>query len=489
MKTTQSDRKTIALVGLGLTLVLACLLLLRPVFLIFLDNKLYDTMLRLTPKAAPTGLVVGVDIDEKSLARWGQWPWPRYRVARLLEGISRQAPLAVGMDMVWAEKDRLSPLGLRDQLKEELGLTLELGGIPRQALDFDRILANALAAGPFVLGYFFEFGPAAGNNPACAPPPLGLAWIRQPGAPDDFPVFTASGLICNLPMLAKAAGAAGFFNALPDTDGILRRTPIIIEHGKKYYPSLGMALAMKAIGSKKAMVTVDAGGPQSLRAGPLRVPLGERLTALVNFRGPAGTMPLVSAHEVMTSPARAAGLKGKIAIIGTTAAGLKDIRATPLGPVFPGLEVQTTIVDNLLAGDFLTRPRWAFGAEIMAALLAGILVTFLLCYLRPLWCTLCSLAMAGGIAAFSLWLLIGRGGLFLAAHAPGRHLRQPGRLEPGQILRPGKKAKLFKNRLQPLCLSPGGGAHRGKRTGAFAFRGAKGGEHSLRRHPGIHRNQ
>ena len=412
MQTTQSDRKIIALVGLGLTLFLAGILLLRPVFLVFLDNKLYDSMLRYAPEGKPTGLVAGVDIDEKSLARWGQWPWPRYRLAQLLDRIARQGALAVGMDMVWAERDRLSPNSLREQLKSDLGLALDLSGIPQTVVDYDRILAGTLAAGPFVLGYFFEFGPKSRPAIDCVIPPLPLAWVKQSGAPNSFPVFSASGLICNLPRLSRAAGAAGFFNALPDTDGILRRAPLIIKYGKKYYPSLGLALALRAIGGQKAMVVVDSGGPQTLRAGPLRAPLGERLTALIKFRGPPGTMPLVSALDVLNSPKKAASLKGRIVIIGSTAAGLKDLRATPLGPVFPGLEVQTTIVDNLLAGDFLYRPRWAPGAEVMAAILAGLLITALLCFLRPLWCTLFSLALAGGVTAFSLWLLMRQGAYF-----------------------------------------------------------------------------
>ena len=346
-----------------------------------------------------------MDIDEKSLARWGQWPWPRYRLAQLLDGIAKQGAIAVGMDMVWSEKDRLSPASLREQLKKDLGLGLDLSGIPQLVVDYDRILAGTLAAGPFVLGYFFEFGPDATKNPACLIPPLPIAWVKQSGAPNVFPVFMASGLICNLRQLAEAAGSAGFFNALPDTDGILRRTPLVIKYGKKYYPCLGLALTLKALRRQKAMVVVDSGGPQTLRAGPLSIPLGERLTALIKYRGPAGTMPRLSALDVMTSPAKAARIRGKIVIIGSSAAGLKDIRTTPLGPVFPGLEVQCTIVDNFLAGDFYIRPRWAHGAEIMAAVFAGLLVTLLLCYFRPLWCTVYSLGLAAGAIAFALWLL------------------------------------------------------------------------------------
>ncbi len=151
---------SLLLPGAALTVALAALCLWPPSLAVFLEGKVYDAFVRAAPRSAPTGSVTVVDIDEESLAALGQWPWPRYRVARLLEKIQAGGARAVGLDMLFAEPDRTSLRPLAAELRSDLGARLDLAGLPEDALDTDRALAAAVAKGPFVLGYQFDFDTA-----------------------------------------------------------------------------------------------------------------------------------------------------------------------------------------------------------------------------------------------------------------------------------------------------------------------------------------
>ncbi len=141
------------LAGLGVTVLMAALYVWQPFFVTLLDNKVYDSLLRLTHHRASSGSVVIVDLDERSLARFGQWPWPRYRMAYLLEKVRRLGAASVGVDIVFAEPDRTSPRIIQQDLLHDLSLSVDFTGLPEGLMDYDRVMANILSNGPFVLSY------------------------------------------------------------------------------------------------------------------------------------------------------------------------------------------------------------------------------------------------------------------------------------------------------------------------------------------------
>lgn len=378
----RSPALPVILPGVLLTLLLGALSIWPPPLAVFLEGKIYDSFMRYTHRPPATGSVSVVDLDEASLARLGQWPWPRYRVARLLGKIREAGAAAVGLDMVFAEPDRTSLRSLSGEIRRDLGADIVLEGLPPEALDTDRALADVLAGGPFVLGYQFDFDGVRGES--CVLHPLRGA-VRSNGRTGNTAgPFDAPGVICNLPALARAAGASGFFNVTPDSDGVLRRVPMVIRHGGVLYPSFALAVYLRAQGGD-ALLETGPEGIEAMRLDGRSIPLDRRGNLLVNYRGRRRAFPHVSAASILDGTADPAAVKGKIVILGTTAAGLHEIRTTPLEAAQPGAEIHATVIDDLLAGDPVAQPPWARGLQITLVLVPGFLMTALLARSRAIW--------------------------------------------------------------------------------------------------------
>lgn len=408
----------VLVLGVVLTLLGAAVCLWPPPLAVFLDGKVYDSFMRSAPSRPVSASVAVVDLDEASLERMGQWPWPRHRVARLLGKIQESGAAATGLDMVFAEADRTSLALLSGELRRELGVDIVLAGLPAEAVDTDRALAKTLAGGSFVLGYQFDFDAERGTS--CVLHPLRAAVHSEGGADDAAALFDAPGVVCNLPVLARAAGSSGFFNVTPDSDGVLRRVPLVIRHGGLLYPSLALALYHRARGGDIVLET-GSEGVAALRLDGKRIPLDRRGNLLVNYRGGQRTFPHVSAAALLDGTADPDALKGKTVLLGTTAAGLKEIRTTPLDAAQPGVEIHATVLDNLLAGDPIAVPPWARVLQIVLVLVPGFLLTALLCRARAFWGLAAAIPSTAGIWLGSYWLLTHRQ-VFLSPVAPAATL-------------------------------------------------------------------
>jgi CHASE2 domain-containing sensor protein len=373
-----------------------------PSLAIFLDGKVYDTFLRSAPHRPVTGSVAVVDIDEAALEKLGQWPWPRYRVARLLQKIQEGGATAIGLDMLFAEPDRTSLGLLSGEIRDDLGVGIDLADIPPEALDTDRALAETLGAGPFVLGYQFDFDTPRGVS--CVLHPLRAAVHSKRGTEGTEGLFEPPGVVCNLPGLSRAAGTSGFFNVTPDPDGVLRRIPLVIRHRGLLYPSLALAATLRAHRGD-AVLETGPEGVEALRLGGRSIPLDRRGNILVNYRGRRNVIPHVSAAAILDGTADPSVLEGKLVMLGTTAAGLKEIRTTPLESAQPGVEIHATVIDNLLAGDPIAVPRWARGLQILLVILPGLLLTVLLARERAIWGLTAVLPSIAVICFGSYWLL------------------------------------------------------------------------------------
>lgn len=371
--------RNVVLLGVAFCLAVAGLQVLKPGFIGSLEYLAYDILLHSVARPETAGAVVIVDLDDKSLDSIGQWPWPRYRVATLLEKIKAMGAASVGLDIVFAEADRSSPDQLERQLLREFKIKVQVRGLPDTLHDHDALLAQTLAQGPYVLGYNFQFDGAQRSAADCLLHPLKAVLRFRPGTAESAsPFYQASGVVCNVRRLAEAAGASGFFDAVPDADGRLRRILLIIRYKDGLYPSLGLATFLRARGLSQAVVTLDRWGVESLQVRGLSVPLDAKGNLLINYRGPRRRFPYVSAADILLDRVPSEVVRDKIVLVGTSAAGLQELRATPLDAAFNGVEIHATAIDNFLQGDFLHSPSYARGLELGLVGLLGVAASLLL---------------------------------------------------------------------------------------------------------------
>ena len=272
----------------------------------------------------------------------------------------------VALDMVFAEPDRY---GDPDRAEEDPKASARVNS--------DGALAAILGGGRVVLGYAMRFDDAISEGSTCVMHPVAPALIHAGDDTDDAQYFHATGAVCNLPLLAQAAGASGFMNAAPDADGILRRAPLLMELDGRVYPSLALAATMAAMGSRDMVLRISNANAASLIVDDRVVPVDGRANALLRYRGIKQTFPYVSAADIMSGRVAAGTLQDKIVFVGTTALGTREVVATPLDTLFVGVEVQATIADNLLQRDFISRSEYGTALEGVIVLVLGVAVTWL----------------------------------------------------------------------------------------------------------------
>jgi adenylate cyclase len=401
------------LCGVAAVIVTGVFAVFPPTLLGRLDNAAYDILLRSARTRPPGGRVVIVDVDERSLSTIGQWPWRRDLIGRLIAGLREMGAATIALDIVFAEPDRYGDPGGSDQRPD---------ASPRHTSD--EALAATLREGRVVLGHAMRFDNAPPAGGACVLHPVAPALLQVGEETGTSPYFHATGVVCNLPMLAQAAGASGFMNAVPDTDGILRRVPLLIELDGRVYPSLALAATMAATGSRDivhrianantASLLVDnlsrrpvrrsfsEGGSLAEAEADRAVPVDGRANALLRYRGKKQTFPYISAADVMSGRVPAGTLQDKIVFVGTTALGTREVVATPLDTLFVGVEVQATVADNLLQQDFISRSQLGTALEGMVVLVLGIAVTWLVASTGTV-----SGVLGSGISIAALWYLAG----------------------------------------------------------------------------------
>jgi len=367
-----SSRQLVLVCGLVAAVLAALLALLRPSLLTQLDYRVYDAMMGWSQTDPPTGRVVIVDVDERSLSTIGQWPWRRDIIGRLIGRLRELGAKVIAFDVLFAEPDRSEqPADAGDvgPHKPRPGANALNGP--------DAALAGTLRTGGVVLGYALTFEGSGSDTTPCVLHPLGIAIAQPPGERAESPLFRASGAICSLPALAQAAGASGFLNAVPDADGILRRVPLLIEYHGRVYPSLMLAAVVAATGTKEMALRVTNEDAASLILDHRLVPLDGKGNLLLRYRGTKNTFLSVSAGDVMRGQVAADTFRDRLVVVGATALGARDVVTTPLDALFNGVEVQATVADNLFGSDPLSRPDYALTLEMLAALGLGITIALL----------------------------------------------------------------------------------------------------------------
>ena len=367
-----------------------------------LEAIAYDMRLAFTRPDAGDAQVVVIDIDEKSLQREGRWPWGRDKLARLVERVlDRHQARIVGFDVVFSERDTSGGLVVLDELAtgefaQVPGFTSRVAKL-RAGLDHDARLAEALRGRPVVLGYGFPLErQAVGTLPAPAFKEADLGSGRIPIAPEV-------GYTANLRELQRAAAGAGHFDPVFDSDNVIRRIPLVKRYGDGFYPALAVVVAQVALEAKTVAPRFDESGQlEALDIGGLVVPVARDGTALVPYRGPARTFRYFSATDILAGAVPEDAFAGAIAFVGTTAKGLFDLRSTPMGPAFPGVEVHANLLAGMLNGELKTVPADAALIEALAMLAAGLLVVFAVAWRSPVFSVVGVAAVAATVIAVNL---------------------------------------------------------------------------------------
>ncbi|MCE8022409.1 adenylate/guanylate cyclase domain-containing protein [Halomonas sp. MCCC 1A11036] len=381
-----------------------------------LEWQVYDQRVRLDQIGTQDPALKIIDIDERSLQALGQWPWPRTLLAELIETLFEEHDAALlGVDVVFAEPETALWQRHWEQLREQYPV-LEEASLPD---DGDQRLAEVLAGYPVVLGYYFQSDTSAQalSSSGALPEPLDLA--EAPPLPLPEPGrFTG-----NLEVLQQAAMGGGFFdNPRVDADGVYRRMPMLQRWQDEVYPALPLAMLLTLLGQPQVSLVVaeGAGQPQleALDVGGFEIPVDGRGAALVPWYGPRGHFDYVSAVDVLEGEMAPGELAGTTLILGASAPGLMDLRATPVGAVFPGPEIHLNLLAGMLHQSFMADPPWVAGAELVALVGLGALMVVLYPLLGAPWLmalsvVLVALSLGGNWWAWQQGLVLPLAGLLV----------------------------------------------------------------------------
>ena len=385
-----------------------------------LDQFIYDARLRLGMSRTLDERIVIVDIDEKSIDRIGRWPWGRDKLADLTrELFARQRVSVVGFDVVFAERDNSS--GLASLRALERGPLARTPGFAEQvsrlapSLDHDALFARSLHGHAAVLGYYFT-SDRQGHTQGALPLPV-VTGAQLRGRP--LAATTWNGYRANLSELNQAAAQAGFFNTIGDSDGVVRSLPLLAEYQGQYYESLALAMFRAMMGEP----TVEPGFPATASLGThdtlesvvlvdgtrrMALPVDERLAMLIPFRGPGGpeggSYAYISASDLLEGKIAEGTLADKAVLIGTSAPGLQDVRTTPVGPVYPGVEAHASMLTALMDGSTIAIPDYARGFDVLQLLVVGLVLALGLSVLPAAPALLLSAAMLIALILLNFWL-------------------------------------------------------------------------------------
>lgn len=339
-----------------------------------------------------------VDIDDRSLAKFGQWPWSRTRIADMIINLTNNGAVAIGFDVVFSEADRLNPDLVANQMRYLDDATrMKLRELPSN----DQILSEAIKRSLVVLG---ETGqPVVGAELDKTLPFTGVATVGEENA-EKF-LFEFPGLLRNVPVIEKVAAGRGLFSIRTERDGLIRRVPMIMRAQGNIMPSLSLEILRVVTGTPTLLVRTDKTGIRAIRLKGVEIPTDKNGQLWVHYarRDPS---IYVSAADVLDNTVPPSKLTGKLVLIGTSAAGLYDIKTTPVSSTMPGVEIHAQVIESVLSGAVISQPAYALGVELLAALIIGILVIIFTPNLGPVRLVLAGATFAAiliGTSWFFYW--------------------------------------------------------------------------------------
>jgi adenylate cyclase len=381
-------------VGIVITLGVILLFLTEVPLLDQLELKTYDMRLRALPRSAPQHVTIAA-IDEKSLAKLGRWPWSRSTFAELVQRLDQLGAKVIAFDVFFSERESA-----------------------RADAQFARAIAKS---GKVVLGTVFllnreearHLGQGSLEAAMRAIAPQAIANVRAASGPrPEFQMDEPFGVLANIAELQKSAAHTGHINVLPDIDGVVRRTPLVLRHDGRYFPAFDIQVARTFLGEPALSLDLADYGIAGVSIGERQIPLDEDGRLLVRYRGPERTFSAVSIADILGGKADAALLRDRVVLIGNTAQGIGDIRVTPYGRAFPGVEVRANIIEGLLEGDILNRPDWMKLVDVAGMIVIGLVMVGLLGRLGVAWAAVLAAALLAAYL-FAATVLFRTEGLWL----------------------------------------------------------------------------
>jgi adenylate cyclase len=372
----------------------------------------YDARLRLFMPRTLDPRVVILDIDEKSLNAEGRWPWGRNKLALMVKQLFEHYKIKVlGFDVAFAEPDSSSGLASLEALAKgerkddaEFQAWLEKA---RLTLDYDRIFAEEIGKHPVVLGFFL-----GGKTDRAGTLPPATFVEKSLGEPDwQFRHHLSTGFSGNIAQLQERAAAAGHLYPALDVDGVTRRVPMLMKYGDGFYEALSFAITRTYLDNAPTKIHVrppSAGTNLAtipwIEAGNIRIPLDENMSALVPYRGATGVYRYVSATDVIRGTLSVDELRDKIVIVGTSAQGLLDLRATPVREDFPGVEVHANLISGFLDQKIMHKPGEILAISVLTVLMLGLPLAVLLPRLSPIISTVAVAIILAVLVALNLYV-------------------------------------------------------------------------------------
>ncbi len=341
------------------------LLIWHPTLLSQFENKINDMMFLARDQVKADKNIIIIDIDEKSLKELGQWPWSRNIISVILKNLTKDGAGVIGLDILFAEPDNSSPKKILSKLGMET----------KNIEDYDKILAQTIKNTPTIAGYVFSL-----KNDGIKPKdtPNANAIIIEKNRPKNSPIIKAYRAILNLPIIQKSVYSNGYFNTIPDDDGVVRSIPMLISYHGNLYPSLSLEMARNAIQEKIITVNYENSIVKSISIGNLNIPTDMYGRMIINYTGEGRSYRYISAVDIYNNNIDKSIIKNKFILIGTSAVGLLDLRSTPFDSAYPGVEVHANAIDNIINQNYVSIPPWADSANIASLILLSMIVFILL---------------------------------------------------------------------------------------------------------------
>ncbi|MBI3013481.1 MAG: adenylate/guanylate cyclase domain-containing protein [Candidatus Tectomicrobia bacterium] len=390
-----------------------------------LELKTLDLRFKIRGQKKVGSEIVIVALDDKSIERIGRWPWPRSRIADLINKISAGKPRAVGFDIIFSEpevsadlkqfrmlRENYSSLGLERQNDQGRRFSKLLEALEKKE-DNDYLLGEAVrGSGSVVLAMFFDGvdAPANGVSRTGKPAPLYLRksefkLVKNKQVTRLIPPISATNITAPLEVLGRSAQAVGHANMKPDIDGVARWEILLVQYPGSYYPSFALQVARTYLGLSPEEMIANFG--EGIDLTNVFVPTDERMRMLINYNGYANTFPRYSFVDVLEGRVPPQTFQGKAVLVGATATGLHDQKVTPLSKALPGVEKHANVVENIIHGSFLERANWMTFLDLFFVLLFGLGSGVVLSRLPKFWGPVFSLALLGGYFYFAYAMFAG----------------------------------------------------------------------------------
>ncbi len=372
------ERITRLSIGLCIFVLMSFLPFWQPPMLEQLNKEIYDVFLRWQSGGTPSPAPAIVNIDEDSLQEFGQWPWPRHLLGKLVKELNENNAAAIGLDIILAEPDNTSLKNIQNSFKHHFNIELPFEQIPSAYVDNDKIFAHIVQQSRVVCGTFVRFEGKERSIPKDLPYHEGIT-DKNPDSSQNLRRFLLTGKDITLPLpeLMRVA-PLGMVNATPDSDGILRSIPLVAQVGDRTLIALSVRTLMRAYGMQDIMLVRGKKYLQSLRLGTKHIiPISREGLFTIPFRGKSGTYPTFSAADILNKKVPPEEIAGRIIFVGSSAPGLMDIRTTPFDAAFPGVESHAAIVDAILKNRFIQIPQDEVSGQFLCIIIFGALCTLI----------------------------------------------------------------------------------------------------------------